>query len=166
MTDLTAKDLMTPDVLAVRANWPVQKLASFFTDHEISGAPVLSAHDALVGVVSLSDIARHASTMELPDLEDQPSGFYLGGTERLVFPKDALDALTTHVETTVADIMMPATFSVTEDAPLSEVADKMIRGHLHRLLVTKSDQTRYVVGIITTLDLLKALRKAIPTAER
>jgi len=55
---------------------------------------------------------------------------------------------------TVRDIMTPALVSVTEDATVSEVASKMLDGHVHRLLVTREGQP---LGIITTSDLLGLL---------
>jgi signal-transduction protein with cAMP-binding, CBS, and nucleotidyltransferase domain len=36
------------------------------------------------------------------------------------------------------------------------MADAMIGGRIHRLIVTRDDQ---VVGIVTTLDMLKAIRE-------
>ena len=42
-----------------------------------------------------------------------------------------------------------------EDTPLQKVADTMIRGRIHRLLVTRGDK---VTGIIAALDLLKVIR--------
>jgi CBS domain-containing protein len=57
-------------------------------------------------------------------------------------------------ELTVRDIMTPAVVSVAEDATVSEVASKMLDGHVHRLLVTRDGQP---LGIITTSDLLGLL---------
>ena len=54
----------------------------------------------------------------------------------------------------VGDIMNPKIYSVTEDATVSEVASLMLKGHLHRLLVTREDRA---VGILTTSDLLGLL---------
>jgi CBS domain-containing protein len=50
--------------------------------------------------------------------------------------------------------MTPSIFAVDEEMPVSRVAEKMIRSHLHRLLVTRR---RKVVGILTTSDLLGLL---------
>jgi CBS domain-containing protein len=44
---------------------------------------------------------------------------------------------------------------VSETATVGEVADVMINGRIHRVIVTRDDR---VVGIVTTLDLLRALR--------
>jgi len=50
--------------------------------------------------------------------------------------------------------MTPAVYTVPDSASVSEIAKTMITGRLHRLLVIRGNQ---VVGIITTLDLIKLL---------
>ena len=50
--------------------------------------------------------------------------------------------------------MNPKIYSVKEDATVSEIASLMLKGHIHRLLVTREDRA---VGIITTSDLLGLL---------
>lgn len=160
MTLPKAKDLMSSHVLAARADWTLQQLASFFTEHAISGAPVLSEHGALVGVVSLSDMARHEGS----DVDqDAPPAFYQHGAAHLHVPSGTLDDLTAASATTVRDIMMPTLFCVDEDAPADEIADKMIRSGLHRLLVVRSGSRRDVVGIVTTLDMLHIVRDLATT---
>ena len=57
MTDTTAQDVMTRDVLTARADWSIDRLADFFIDKSISGAPVLEPDGSLVGVVSSTDLA-------------------------------------------------------------------------------------------------------------
>jgi len=54
-------DIMRSEVLAARANWSLETLADFLVDNNISGAPVTTQDDELVGVVSLTDIVRQSS---------------------------------------------------------------------------------------------------------
>jgi CBS domain-containing protein len=46
-------------------------------------------------------------------------------------------------------------FDVSENAPVQDVADTMIRGRIHRVLVTRDSE---LAGIITALDLLEVVR--------
>jgi CBS domain-containing protein len=131
MRPITAGDLMNPEILTVDADMTVRELASYLVENEISGAPVRDEEGRIVGVVSLFDIAAVTS-----DGEDGGSG---------ALDRDGLF---------VADIMTPVVHSVTEDATVSEVAAAMLKGHLHRLLVTRENQA---VGIISTSDLLGLL---------
>ena len=64
MKGLTAKDVMTREVLEAKAEWSLQSLAEFFIENSISGAPVTSESGKLVGVVSLTDIIRHDTLLE------------------------------------------------------------------------------------------------------
>jgi predicted transcriptional regulator len=156
----TARDLMTDRVLPARADWSLQELASFFTEHSISGAPVISDYGGVIGVVSLTDIARHGSEPS-PETADEaegetPPAFYLGDAD--VREDEALSALRERPQTTVRDIMMPAVFSVEEDAPVHKVADRMVRAQIHRLLVVHEGTKRDVAGIISAIDVLAWVR--------
>ena len=159
MTLPTAQDLMSSQVLAVRASWTVPQLAAFFTEHTISGAPVVSDDGVLIGVVSLRDVAQHHSAAPAPTdaAEDEPPSFYQQGGRALHVPPAMLGDLEAS-DVTVRDIMMPTLFCVDADTPANAIADKMLRGRLHRLLVVRPGSRRDVVGIITTLDLLPIIR--------
>ncbi len=54
----------------------------------------------------------------------------------------------------VRDIMTPTVYTVPEETPVAELARTMVAGRIHRLIVTRRDN---VVGIVTTLDLLRLL---------
>jgi len=163
----TARDLMTDRVLAAQADWSLQELATFFTEHAISGAPVVSDYGGVIGVVSLTDIARHDSEADVAtetEDDDEPPAYYLGyaASQR---EEGMLSALREHEATSVRDIMMPAIFTVDEDATVYKLADRMVRGRLHRLLVVRSGTKRDVVGIVTAIDLLEWIRDERPAAK-
>ena len=122
MRQLIAADLMSPDVMAVEPDMTVNELATFLTDHHITGAPVVDPRGRMVGVVSETDIAE-------------------AGLERA-------EALL------VREIMTPTAYTVPHDTAIAEVARTMVTGRIHRLLVTRN---AHVVGILSTLDVLKAL---------
>src|SRR5262245_44883386 len=61
---LTAKDVMCPEVLALRADMTVREAAEFLTAHQFSGAPVLDEKGHLVGVVSLTDLAENEDQVD------------------------------------------------------------------------------------------------------
>ena len=164
MNELTAKDVMTAEVLAVREDWPLERLAEFFVEHAISGAPVLSDDDGLVGVVSLTDIARHDSLPEREAPSNRPPAyFYHGGLDQHYAWED-IDSfrLNETSEVTVRDIMTPTVFRVDADDPVQHIADTMIRGHIHRVLVTHGNA---VIGIITAFDLLRVIQQWQPVQQ-
>jgi CBS domain-containing protein len=153
MRPITASDLMNPGVLTVREDMTVKELASFLLEHEISGAPVADATGRLVGVVSMADIAAAASGEDRAGGEEGSSFFGPAWDDGL----DEEDMEELHLDLDglrVDKIMNPKIYSVREDATVSEIASLMLKGHLHRLLVTREDRA---VGIITTSDLLGLL---------
>lgn len=63
----------------------------------------------------------------------------------------------------VRDIMTPTVYTVPHDTPVSEAARTLIAGRIHRLFVTRAQR---VVGIVTSLDLLKLLAGSARPAAR
>ncbi len=156
MKTLTAKDVMNPHIIFVPVDWTIEELAQFFVDKAITGAPVTDEHGKLVGVVSTTDIARHDGLSETRLRADEPHDYYLHGWEGRLAPEELTSF---HIEQppqgTVREIMTPMVFKVDEHTPVKEIADTMITGRIHRLLVTHGDK---IVGIVTTMDMLKAIR--------
>jgi len=156
MKNLTAKDLMNQDVLSVSVDWPIDKLSDFFIENSISGAPAISEDGKLVGVVSLTDIVRHKSMPFKNPQPDVPHEYYLHAPERQ-YSQAEIESFRVEAESlvTVLDIMTPMTFNINEDTDLQQVADAMIRGRIHRVFVTRDE---VLVGIITTMDMLRVIR--------
>jgi CBS domain-containing protein len=156
MKSLTAKDIMTQEVLAARADWSLDRLAEFFADNNISGAPVIDKNETLIGVVSLTDMARHESFSSAGIGKGDVHEFYYQELDSQ-YEREELATLRIRTEsvTTVCDIMTPMLFAVDEETVVREVADTMVRGHIHRVLVTRDKK---VTGIVTALDMLKIVR--------
>lgn len=156
MRPITASDLMNPEVLTVRDDMSVRELAAFLIDNEITGAPVEDENGKLVGVVSLVDVAEVAAGEEpaASARETANPDFFVRSWQETL-SEDDMETL--HIEEEsllVRDIMTPQIFSVEEDARVSQVAQMMLDGHVHRVLVTRESKA---VGIITTSDLLGLL---------
>jgi CBS domain-containing protein len=142
------QDVMNPDIMTVADDMTTDELARYLTEREISGAPVVNSQGYLIGVVSMTDIARHlAEPSEFAAA--QPSDFYDAGDdvtlEQRVLEEQAV---------AVRDVMTPTVHQVPASAPLAEAARIMVEQHIHRLVVT---QGREPVGIITSMDLLRVV---------
>lgn len=151
-----AKDLMTTDVKTVSAGWPLNRVAEYFVAHDISGAPVVDADDELVGVISLTDLARHNSMAQREANSERPPAYYQGEPEGYA-PED-MSALNIAQDdpTTASDAMTPKVYNVSEHTSVQQVADVMLRGRIQRVFVTEHGEIR---GIITALDMLKIVRE-------
>ena len=151
-----AGDLMTKSLLVANADWRVSELAEFLVSNGISGAPVVDGRDRVVGVVSVTDIARHTSMSE-----DEPGvhhhqyytdtlDFSLDDDLYIDYEKDEDDVAT------VRDIMTPSVFDVDIHASARHASNAMVKHRIHRVLV--SDRGR-VVGIVSALDILALLNR-------
>lgn len=153
----SAKDLMTTDVKTVEADWPVDRVAQFLIDHEISGAPVVQ-DGQLVGVISLTDIARYSSTAGDP-ASKEPASFYRSELEASYAEED-LDNLRVSQggETTAEHVMTPQIYDVNEHTSIQQVAQVMHRSGIHRVFVTTNGEVR---GVITAMDMLQVVAEEL-----
>jgi CBS domain-containing protein len=158
---ITARQIMNRDVVVVPENMGVRELANLLTEKMITGAPVVDAEGRLVGVVSSMDIVRYFSqeNKDIRNSHNEHPEFYLRGWSDMI---DTDEIGTFHVEeysepAWVSEIMTPTVFEVNEETPLTEIAAMMVRGRIHRVIVTNE---RRVVGIVSSLDVLRAVSEA------
>jgi CBS domain-containing protein len=59
----TARDVMTSDVRCCRPHQTIEEIAGLMGDHQIRRLPVIDDAGALVGMISISDIAEHVSEL-------------------------------------------------------------------------------------------------------
>lgn len=150
----TVQDIMTKEVLSVKSDWSLETLSQFFFDKHISGAPVVDHNENLLGIVSISDLAR-TSTLS-PTAEHETHDYYLDTRIHSGISQDDMAMLRLESESaiTVKDIMTPMIFEVEEDATVQEAANMMLKGRIHRVFVTRDKK---VVGVVTTMDMLKVI---------
>lgn len=158
MKDVCARDLMNPDLLLARESMTVGELATFLTENEISGAPVVDDNGTLTGVVSLADVGRAAASIGGVAPDRSGPDFYLRGWEDIYDPEDLHRLKVEGNDVQVSDIMTRTIHSVGEDATAADVARAMVSDHVHRLLVTRADDGA-PAGIVSTMDLLKVMAK-------
>jgi CBS domain-containing protein len=154
MKSFTARDVMNPEVLSVRDDMTLHELATFLTGHAISGAPVLDRNGKLVGVVSLTDIALSEAERAAIEIGQPVPGYYSGGWKDRLNREDLAGLHLEEQGLLVRDIMTPAVYTIPESLPLRQIAETMIAGRLHRLLVTRN---HHLIGIVTPFDILNLL---------
>lgn len=151
----TVSEIMTMDVHSVRDDWSLDMLSQFFFDKQISGAPVVDGNDKLIGVVSLSDVARH-NTVPVSDSREDTVHDYYHDSKFSAISREDMELLNLESEsiTLVKDVMTPLVYHVTQDASIHSTAQTMLRGHIHRVLVTNGTK---LIGIVSTMDMLKVI---------
>jgi CBS domain-containing protein len=140
---LTARDVMSPDPVALAPTDTLRFAAGVLTTIDAGGAPVMD-DDRVVGFLSVTDIVEFAA-------EPPPLTKYGAPHGPMAVPEspewDALD------EHTVAEVMSLRILSVAPGASLTEVARLMEGEAVHRLLVMEGDA---LLGILSALDLVRA----------
>ena len=145
----TASDVMVPNPISLRAQANVAEAVLLFAEKGITAAPVIDDSGHPIGVISRSDLLIHQC-----EDQRQRGGAYFHASS---FESPNVTGATPKPSTTmnVADLMTPAVFAVSEDTPVHRVVSDMLGLHVHRLFVVDKDGT--LVGIITTMDVLKHL---------
>lgn len=153
MNVLRARDLMSRPVRRLTMEAKVRAAADFLLRMGISGAPVVDDHGNWQGVFSLSDLARHVQhrivnePRSLEARDEVPGRVNWEGLE----------------DVRVGDLMTYGVFTVGPEATLEEVARTLVSQQVHRVFVI-SDDGRELLGVITTMDVLKWLDRALHAA--
>ncbi len=145
-TARTVKDVMTPDPVRIQSGTTARELARVLETNEISGVPVVDAMDRVIGVVSKTDLLHRA--LEGP-LGSRPGTFFETFAEGLGKGTD----LDPEELGTVEEFMTSEVVTALPDDPVPAVARRMASERVHRIIVV--DQQRHVLGVVTSLDLLK-----------
>ncbi|WP_283789781.1 CBS domain-containing protein [Bermanella sp. WJH001] len=155
-TDLTAKDIMTKQVLMAYEGWSIKRLTEFFMKNSISGAPVIASDHSLVGVVTMSDIlAFESKSLEEKGelLEEVYSEFvgqhYDAQTMRAMMGKADENC-------TVNQIMSDSVIQIDSNANLQEVAYVMLQHGIRRIFVSEHG---IIKGVISTHNILTTMAK-------
>ncbi len=146
MATLTARDLMTPDVVTVPPETPVVAVARLLAERGISAVPVLDAKGAVLGVVTEADLIRR-----LAGEEDEPPGFF---ARLFGDPGAAAERYARTHGVTAADVMTEHVVSVAPDATAQHIAHVMEQQGIRRVLVMQEGR---LAGIVSRADLLRAL---------
>jgi CBS domain-containing protein len=125
-------------------------VARLFEENEISGAPVVDAQGRVVGVVSRTDLIRRYTEGD----SDYDPKYLLE-----LFGSDEADedepGPMPEPLITVDDFMTSDPITAPPTANVQTLAAKMVNSRVHRVVII--DDQRFPVGIVTSLDLVKAL---------
>jgi len=147
-----AKDIMNRKVVTVTSTMDLREAAKVLVEEGITGAPVVDELGTLVGVLSQTDLVEYGATTERELTVEAP--FYRRPYDGALDPRwgfqiEALPA------DTVKDVMTPFAMTIEEQSPIHEVAARMAKFSVHRLIVVDADGG--IRGIVTSLDVLRWL---------
>ncbi len=146
---LTAKDIMTQDVITVKPDTPVDELAVILSEKKISGAPVVDDDGKVIAVVTESDLIDRAKKVHIPSMIS-----LLDSVIFLESEKKMEQEIKKMTGSTVKDICSNTLISVSEETMLDEVATIMAEKKVHTLPVVSGD---ILVGVIGKTDIIRTL---------
>ncbi len=153
--DLVAGNIMTHPVIAAREEMSIGDLIALLREKQISGVPVVASDDRLVGVVSITDLLSLSADSEAvgeiveSDYHTSPAMDALAETSGFLEPEGEV------LDRPVRDLMSRNVTTASEQTHIGELADLMISHRIHRVIIVRDEKA---VGIVSTLDILRALR--------
>jgi CBS-domain-containing membrane protein len=126
-------ELMTQKPLAFEKTMPIQKAFALLQFNKLDAAPVVDEHHRLAGVVTSASC--HAW-----------EEFTLRSSSDSLIPR--------HLDVTpVWEISNPNVESIHQDAPASDVIDRLVEGRARRMYVVDSDHA--LVGVVSIADVVR-----------
>ncbi|MFQ5845824.1 MAG: CBS domain-containing protein [Planctomycetota bacterium] len=149
---LTARDVMTTDLVSVTPSTPLSEFAWICTEHGISGCPVVGPDGRLVGIATKTDLLPRLLEGRHDFAANRDFRRRLGlGEEGVQAFAGAASESEEEVVGEVDDIMQEAVLTVPPETPLPVLARRMAEERVHRVLVSEGER---LCGIVTSLDLL------------
>ena len=136
---MTARDVMTPNPVTATAQASIAEVWDLMRELEIRHVPVVD-RGALVGMLSDRDLSRLDVAR--------------------VLSVEGAEALGQELATPIVDIMNSDVIFVEPETDLSEVVGLLLEHRVGALPVILPD-TRAVVGIISYIDVLRALQERL-----
>jgi CBS domain-containing protein len=146
---MLAKNVMTKDVITVKPEEKVERVAKILVDNKISGIPVVDDHNHVIGIVTEKDLMIKAGELKVP--------FYVTLFDSIIFLENPIrfnNDIKKYTASQVKDVMTEKVISVEEDTPVQEVVAIMQRRKINRVPVVRHGK---IIGIITRNDILKSL---------
>lgn len=148
---LTAKDIMTRDVVTVTPDTSIEELASLLVKNEISGVPVLDEAGELVCIVTENDLISRNKRLHIPTVVSfLDAAIYLESSRRFEEEVKRMAA------TRVGDICSRKVVSITPETTVVDIATIMDEKKVHLLPVVANNK---VIGIVGKRDVLKAVAR-------
>jgi CBS domain-containing protein len=148
---LTAKDIMTKDVITVRPDTSIEELSSLLVKYEISGVPVVDDSGALYGIVTDNDLISRNKRLHIPTVVSfLDAAIYLESSKKFEQEVKRLTA------TRVGDICVRKVVTIGEDTAVVDIATIMSEKKVHLLPVIKAGK---LAGIVGKRDMVKAVAR-------
>lgn len=155
MPEITAKTIMTSDIVSVRTDTPVTELAGLMAGKRLRAVPVFDPQDQLVGVVTEEDLVHQDARVHYPTFFHFLEGYIMLPGSMKKFENDLKKA----VGATAEEVMDTSYPVAGLDSDISEIATRMVEKDYEYVLVVDDGVLQ---GIITRTDVVRALAQGEP----
>jgi CBS domain-containing protein len=158
LTNLVAADMMQRDMVTVSPSDTLRDALALMTDNHVTGLPVMDSKSRCIGLITASDILGFEEEHAEERSEDgmlQHFNVDIGRWESVPLSAFGLEEFG---DVRVEDVMSRDLIFVGRDAPIKEVARKMLDANVHRVLVMDENYNLY--GIVSSFDFVRVLAKS------
>jgi CBS-domain-containing membrane protein len=149
---ITAKEIMTPEVITVTKTTSIKNLSDLFIKHRVNGFPVLDEDDQLIGIVTEKNLIEQNKNLHIPTVIALfDAVIYLESGKKFEAEVKRFNA------TQVKDIYTSNVVTVSSDTSIHEIASMMAEKSVHSIPVVDG---KNILGIIGKLDIIKGLAQS------
>jgi len=145
---LSAKDIMTQEVITVKNDTEIGVAAKLLIENGINGVPVTDDEGKITGILCQSDLIAQQKRLPIPNLFTILDGIIPLNTKQL---DHEVQKMTARV---VSQAMTSKPKTVTINTSIEDIASLMVDKHFHTIPVVENDK---IVGVIGKEDILKTL---------
>lgn len=146
---LTAKDIMTSDLITVSPDTEIAHAAKLLLEKHINGAPVVDKEGKLVGIICQSDLIAQQKGLPTPSIFTILDGFI--PLKSMKYFEKAVQKISA---ITVADVMTQTLITVRAETNIEELAGLMVDKNLHTIPVVDEGE---LVGVVGKEDVLRTI---------
>ena len=155
---MKVRDIMTKEVMTVKADTSVNDIAKLMGQHDISGVPVVDDQNQVIGIITELDLIIRNGRLELPhfiqimDLGRIP----------LEWPSHAQERMRHMLGTQASDVMTSKVTTIGPDAEIEDLAELMTKRRINPVPVVENNR---LIGIISRANLIDMMAAELGEAD-
>ena len=145
---MKVRDIMTQEVLTVKADTSVNDVAKLLGQRDISGVPVVNDQHQVIGIITELDLIVRNTRLEMPRFIEVLDW----GRIPLERPGHLRERLKHMLGTEARDVMTEKVTTIGPDAEVEDLAELMVKQRVNPVPVV--DDAGHLIGIVSRADLV------------
>lgn len=158
LDQLLAADFMQRDIVTVAPQETLRDALSLMTDNHVTGLPVMDGKSHCIGLITATDILNYEQEHTDESTDDEMLQHFNAETQQWESVPASAFGLEEMGDVRVEEVMTTDLIWVHREAPLKDVAKKMLAAGIHRVLVM--DDTAHLYGIVSSLDFVRVMAES------